>query len=90
MGMMGDLIANGRMVDAILVLMALEAIALWFYRRRVGRGPSLLSLLPNFAAGACLLMALRAAVTNAGAGVVAGWLFGALLAHLADLSSRWR
>jgi hypothetical protein len=90
MGMMGDLIASGRVVDAILVLMVIEACALWFWRKRVGRGPSLVALLPNFAAGACLLMALRAAVTNSGTGLIAGWLFGALVAHLADLASRWR
>jgi hypothetical protein len=90
MGTMGDLISSGRIVDAILALMVLEGIVLAVVRQRTGRGPSIASLVPNFAAGGCLLMALRAALTGATVPLVAGWLFAALLSHLADLWSRWR
>jgi hypothetical protein len=44
----------------------------------------------NLAAGASLLMALRAALTNAGWEMTILWLLMALVAHVADLASRWR
>ena len=83
-----------RLVDLVLLLTALEAAALTLYHRRTGRGIAPGALLPNLAAGACLLLALRAALRAALGG--AGWppialaLLGSLLAHLLDLRRRWR
>jgi hypothetical protein len=87
--MASDLIASGRIVDAILVLMVLELAAIAVFRRMTGRGPAVVALLPNFAAGACLVLALRAALTGSNVGAVSGWLLGALIAHALDLASRW-
>jgi hypothetical protein len=75
---MTDLFSSGRIVDAILALVALEAVLL--LRRRA----LLLGLLP----GVLLLLALRAALRGAGWPVIALCLAGAFAAHLADLGLR--
>jgi len=87
---MGEAIASGRIVDLILVLMAAEAVGLILYRRATGRGIAPLDLIVNLAAGACLLLAVRAALGGAGWGWIAASLAAALAAHLADLGRRWR
>jgi len=80
--------ASGRIVDAILLLVAVEALALaWIGRRR---GLPLPSLLANLASGAALMLALRAALVGAGWIAVAGWMLAGLVAHLADLNLRFR
>ena len=85
-----DLFASGRIVDLILALMAAEAVVLAVHYRRTGRGVPLPDLAVNLAAGAGLLLALRAALTGAVWAWTAGWLTLALAAHLADLARRWR
>lgn len=87
---MEALFANGRIVDLILGLTVLEAVALVAYHRRTGRGVSPADLLGNLLAGACLLLALRGALVGAWWGWIALCLSASLLAHLADLRSRWR
>ena len=87
---MSDLVAGGHVVDVILALTLLEAVALAAYHRCTGRGVAPAGLLGNLLAGAALLMALRGALTGAWWGWIAFWLAAALLAHLADLRSRWR
>ena len=60
-------------VDAILLLVALEGAVLVAWRARTGRGPALAQLASFLGAGAALLVALRAAL--------AGWpLWVSLLA----------
>lgn len=86
---MSELLASGRMIDFILVLVALEAVALLMYHRRTKRGVAPAALLFNLAAGACLLLAARGALTGAAWPWVAAALFGALCAHLLDLAQRW-
>jgi len=87
---MSELFATGRIVDLIIGLMVLEAVGLWFLRRRTGRGPLPLGLLVNLAAGGCLLLALRLALVDAGWLWVGAALGLAFVAHLADLIVRWR
>ena len=41
-------------------------------------------------AGVGILLALRSALTGGAWTSVAGWLAGALVAHLADVARRWR
>ncbi|MDC7784601.1 hypothetical protein PQJ75_04065 [Rhodoplanes sp. TEM] len=85
---MRDLFASGRVVDLILALVALETIGLALLHRSTGRLPRLAVLLPNLAAGAFLLLAVRAALVGADWVWVAASLLGALVAHLADLATR--
>jgi hypothetical protein len=83
-----ELFATGRVVDLILLLVVIEAVAIGLYRRWRG-GPPLGSLLVNLAAGAALLGALRLALGGAEWRWIAAMLGVALIAHAADLAARW-
>ena len=82
-------LSSGRLIDLVLGLMVLEALALGAWRRRTGSGIAPLDLLVNLAAGVALMLAVRTALTGA-TGWVPVWLCAALAAHLADLACRWR
>jgi hypothetical protein len=84
-----ELFASGRIVDLILGLMMLEALTLAAYRSVLGRGPGAAQLSANLGAGACLLLALRAALTGAEWSVVAVALAAAGAMHVLDIRSRW-
>lgn len=86
---MADLVASGRIVDLILALVVLEAIGLVVWRRLTGRGIEPVGLVANLAAGACLLLALRAALTGSGWETIAAWLAASFVAHGVDLTRRW-
>jgi len=87
---MTELFASGRIVELILVLVALEAAGLVALRRLRGVGPPLASTLTNLLSGAALLLALRAALVGSGWVWIALWLLAGLAAHLGDLALRWR
>ena len=86
---MAGMFASGRIVDAVIALMLLEALLLAWLHRRHRRGPAPSVLLPNFAAGLFLLLALRGALVEAEWTWIAASLGAALVAHLADLARRW-
>lgn len=77
-----DFFSNGYAVDVALAVLLVEALALIFWRKR-----PLANVMTTVIPGACLLLALRAALTGAGVTWVALWLALSLPAHLADL---WR
>jgi hypothetical protein len=81
---------DGRIVDLILALLVIEAVALLTYRRLTGHGIPAVGLLTNLLAGAFLLMALRSALIESHWALTAAWLAAALIAHIADLTQRWR
>ena len=87
---MADLFASGRLVDFILVVVVLEAAALLIYWSRARRGVAPLDLLPNLCAGVCLLLALRATLAGSGWMLASLFLAAAGLAHLTDVTRRWR
>ncbi|NBB81864.1 MAG: hypothetical protein GVY28_00495 [Alphaproteobacteria bacterium] len=87
---MTELFASGRIVEAILVLVVLEAVGLIALRRFRGLGPPLAPTLINLLSGAALLLALRAALVGSGWVWVALWLLAGLAAHLGDLALRWQ
>jgi hypothetical protein len=87
---MAEFYASGRVVDLVLAMVVLEALALGLLWRRTGRGVPPGSLLPFLAAGAALLLALRGALTGAGWMWIGLCLLGSLVAHAVDLRSRWR
>lgn len=86
---MSALFASGGVADLILVLTALEGLALAAYHRGTGRGVAPGDLLGNLLAGAFLLLAMRCALVGAWWGWAALCLLLSLLAHLADLRRRW-
>ena len=85
---MTDLFASGRIADLILELMVIEAAALTILLRVLGRRHAVADLLPNLAAGACLLLALRGALTSSPWPLIAAALVAALVSHLVDLYQR--
>jgi len=80
---MSDLVASGRVVDLVLAVLALEALLIARFAGPA-RGALLLGLLP----GLLLLLALRAALVDAGWMWVVGLLALSLPAHLMDLRRR--
>lgn len=87
---MPDLFASGRLVDLILVLVVIEAVALTLHWRRTRQGIAPVDLLPNLCAGAFLMLALRVTLASGGWKIASACLAAAGLAHLADISKRWR
>ncbi len=83
-------ITSGRLVEGIVLLMLLEAAALLLWRRRHGGGLPAGGTLAMLGAGLCLMLALRAALTGAGADSIALWLLLALVAHACDVAARWQ
>jgi hypothetical protein len=80
---------SGVIVDVILGLMAAEAVVLIAYRIVTGRGLAALDVAISIAAGACLLLAMRAALAGGTAAELAGFLLGAFGFHVSDLYRRW-
>jgi hypothetical protein len=78
------------LIDLILGLVLVEAIALTVLYRLTGKGVAPRDLVGLLLAGACLLIAVRLALTGAEWVWIGLWLALALIAHLADLALRWR
>ncbi|WP_296804842.1 hypothetical protein [Thiocapsa sp.] len=87
---MAELFASGRLIDLILGLVLVEAIALTVLYRLTGKGVAPRDLVGLLLAGAFLLIAVRFALTGADWVWIGLWLALALVAHLADLALRWR
>lgn len=78
------------LIDAILVLVPVEAAALILLYRRTGRGIAPRRLLATIAAGFFIMLAVRLAIAQAGDGPIAACLLASFFAHIADLAGRWR
>ncbi len=87
---MPNWLAGGNFVYLILVLMVIEAVTLALVWARTARGVPPLSLAVNLAAGACLLLALRAGLAGAQFQSIGIFLALALAAHSADVTLRWQ
>jgi hypothetical protein len=87
---MREFVTSGMVVDLALALIALEAIFVAAYRRRTRRGVPVTDLLASLAAGACLLLALRFALTGKSWVWVSVALTSSLVGHGVDLWQRWR
>jgi hypothetical protein len=87
---MAELFAKGHLIDLIFVVVAIETAALLLVWRYMHRGITPGDLLPNLCAGAFLLLALRITLAGGGWMTASGCLAAAGLAHLVDISRRWR
>ncbi|MCJ2127834.1 hypothetical protein [Methylobacterium sp. E-045] len=85
---MTALFASGRIIDAILGLVALEAATLVAWRVHRGGRFALTPLICSLASGAALMLAVRAALIGSDWTVVALCLFASLMAHLGEVA--WR
>jgi hypothetical protein len=84
------LITSGRIADVILAIVAIEAILTLFL---IGRSSGLAACrgpLAGLAAGASLVLALRAALTGAGWPAIALFLSLGLVSHVAEVLWRAR
>ena len=81
---------DGRLLLLIVVLVGLEAGVWWLYWRRTRRGPHPALWLPTLVSGAVLMLAVRSALLDEGAPVLALWLLAALALHIIDVGLRWR
>ncbi len=89
MAVLESLVSSGRIVDLMLVFVALEVVAILLYRARRGGGVPPWPLLANVGAGGSLMLALRAGLGGAGWTLVALCLVSALAFHVLDLALRW-
>ncbi len=87
---MRDLFSSGHIVDFILAVMVLEAIILVSRKRVTGRGMTIIEIITGLIPGACLLLAVRAALTEAWWGWIALSLTAAGISHASDLGLRLR
>jgi hypothetical protein len=85
---MQALFESGRIVDLILVFMAVEGMLLVLAKSRTGVGLSLRGAVSVLLPGLGLLLALRAALAGHHWTIVALFLFASLVAHVADLRLR--
>lgn len=86
---MNDFFAADDLPGLLLGVLAIELLVLLLLWRLRGLGVPPAPLLAFLGSGACLTMALRAAMTGQGAWV-APWLAAALPLHLAWLALAWR
>ena len=86
---MAAFLPDAWIVDAIIALVAVEAIVLVLWRALTGGGLPVAETLANLSSGAALLLALRMAITGGLSASVLALLSVALIAHVADLASRW-
>ncbi len=85
---MEQFITSGAVASVILGVMGVEAAVLGFVLWRRGRAVGLYSFLASLLAGASLVLALQAALTQAGWLYVATYLLSGLLAHVAEIALR--
>ncbi|MEL6198849.1 MAG: hypothetical protein AAFR09_01450 [Pseudomonadota bacterium] len=90
MELLQELVESGRIVDIMLVVIALEVAALIAYRVVTGKGLSVPSILLNVGAGGSLMVALKLLYDGVGWQLVAAALVASLLFHTGDLVYRWR
>jgi hypothetical protein len=86
---MSVVIDSATLVDVVLGMTVLEAVALLVWCSRTGTGIRAPDLLPNLAAGAFLILGLRLAIGGLEWYVIAPCLLASLGAHLVDLARRW-
>ena len=88
---MAEWFASGRIIDFILVLMALEAVLFPAWPGLVGKNrQSRFDPLANLASGAALMLALRSALTGQSWPWTAVFLGVSFASHLADILQRHR
>ena len=78
-----------RLIDLVIGVTLLEALALWLWHRRTGRGVAPGQWALNLLSGLCLMAAVRGALTGAPWYAVALWLAAAGAMHAGDLARRW-
>lgn len=84
------LLVSPNLIDLILAVTLIEAIILGQWRRRTQRGLSRMAVGWMLLPGVFLLLAVRAALSDAAWPWAPVALTASLIAHLQDLRARWR
>ena len=84
------LLESPALIDCILIVTVVEAVALAILHRKTGLGLSTGTVARMLLPGVCLMLALRAALSGVAWPFVPIALTAALITHLADLRGRWR
>ena len=82
------LITSGHIVDIALIFIIIEFVVLATRASLTPTLERLLALVLALGPGACLMLAVRCALTNAGPIWVAFWLAASLPLHLVDIARR--
>jgi hypothetical protein len=90
MSLLESLLTTGRIVDLMIVFLVLEIALITTLRKTRGVGIAALPLIVNIGAGGSIMLALRAALTDAGSHWIAAFLLCALIFHIWDLVLRWQ
>jgi len=85
-----DLLERGSLIDLALVVVALEAAALFAWRARRGRGLRLVDVAGHLLAGVFLMLALRTALTGGDYRLTLLFMTLSFPAHALDLVRRAR
>ena len=83
-------IESGRLFEWIVLLVIFEGLLLHWLWRRHALGLPWHHFIGSFVSGACLMLAVRAAVVDSYITEIALWLALSLIAHLTDLGLRFR
>ncbi len=90
MTFLNDAFNSGRIIEILLVIVLVEAVALLVYWKNTGRGVSPVSLIGMLGAGIFLMLAIRSAIQNSATELLAMWLLLSLVFHVIDLCHRWK
>ena len=88
LGALESMIASGRLVDVALCFIVLEYLFLLWRAPKLHRRTAALNLLFALGPGACLILALRCALTQTDVLWVIFWLALSLPLHIADIQRR--
>ena len=88
-GVIGDWFESGAVIWLVLAFVMMEAVLLLTIRKRTGRGGRPLPLIANLAAGAFLMLAIRAALLDQTWIWISLFMLLALIAHLLDIGGRF-
>jgi len=78
------------LLDALIVLVVIEAVALVAYHRATGGGVAPREFALHLLSGLALLLAWRSAASHGLGTAALGWLFAAGVLHALELGRRWR
>lgn len=82
---MEEWIRGGLAADFVLLVMAIEAVVVGLYLRKIGLNSAISGFLSALVAGACLVLALRSALSGDALGTIAVFLGLSLIAHLTEV-----
>ena len=87
---MNELLAGPRLIELIIAITVLEAVALTLYHRLTGKGVAPKEFAANLLSGLCLMLALRNALLSHSGVVTALFLSASGVVHASDLWRRWK